>query len=206
MATVTTREYELILMLDPEIPDERREEIASEARKRIESDGSLKHDTSWGMRKLAYEIRQRTEADYRFFRFETGGALLDDLNHNLRIADGVLRFRIFKVDPDSPALVPPPPLSFSSSQGRGQRRDSRSGGRESRGERSERPRAESAPSTEAAGEAPARSAESGPEPSPEQAQDGGEASRPDQPEDGGEESRADQSDAGGDAAESEPTA
>ena len=94
-------------MLDPEIPEERREQIASEARKRIESGGTLKHDTAWGMRKLAYEIRQRTEADYRFFRFETEGGLLDELNHNLRIADGVLRFRIFKVDPRSPAIVPP---------------------------------------------------------------------------------------------------
>ena len=98
-------------MLDPEIPEERREQIASEARKRIESGGSLKHDTGWGMRKLAYEIQQRTEADYRFFRFETEGGLLDDLNHNLRIADGVLRFRVFKVDPGSPAIVPPPPLA-----------------------------------------------------------------------------------------------
>jgi small subunit ribosomal protein S6 len=100
-------------MLDPEIPEERREQIASEARKRIESGGSLKHDTSWGMRKLAYEIQQRTEADYRFFRFETEGGLLDDLNHNLRIADGVLRFRVFKVDPSSPAIVPPAPLTTS---------------------------------------------------------------------------------------------
>ena len=63
------------------------------------------------MRKLAYEIEQRTEADYRFFRFETEGGLLDDLNHNLRIADGVLRFRIFKVDPRSPAIVPPAPVA-----------------------------------------------------------------------------------------------
>ncbi len=86
-------------MLDPDITDERREQIAAEARTRIESGGSLKQDTSWGTRKLAYEIEQRTEADYRFFRFETDGGLLDDLNHNLRIADGVLRFRIFKVDP-----------------------------------------------------------------------------------------------------------
>jgi len=113
MSPATTREYELVLMLDPEIPEERREQIASEARQRIESGGSLKHDTAWGMRKLAYEIRQRTEADYRFFRFETGEELLGDLNHNLRIADGVLRFRIFKVDPGSPALVPPPPLAMS---------------------------------------------------------------------------------------------
>ena len=96
-------------MLDPDITEERREQITAEARKRIESGGSLKQDTTWGMRKLAYEIEQRTEADYRLFRFETDGGLLDDLNHNLRIADGVLRFRIFKVDPRSPEIVPPAP-------------------------------------------------------------------------------------------------
>jgi len=98
-------------MLDPDIPEERREQIAAEARTRIESGGSLKQDTTWGMRKLAYEIEQRTEADYRYFRFETDGGLLDDLNHNLRIADGVLRFRIFKVDPRSPAIAPPAGMS-----------------------------------------------------------------------------------------------
>src|SRR3954470_14381928 len=117
------REYELVLMLDPDIPDERREQITAEARQRIESGGSLKHDSGWGMRKLAYEIQQRTEADYRFFRFETEGALLDELNHNLRIADGVLRFRIFKVDPRSPTIVPPPPqAAASATPARGGRR------------------------------------------------------------------------------------
>ncbi len=108
-------EYELVLMLDPESPDERRDQIAADARQRIEAGGSLKHDAAWGMRKMAYEIRQRTEADYRFYRFENGGSLLDDLNHNLRIADGVLRFRIFKVDPGSPATEPPPPMSLAAS-------------------------------------------------------------------------------------------
>jgi small subunit ribosomal protein S6 len=113
-------------MLDPEIPEERREQIASEARKRIESGGSLKHDTTWGMRKLAYEIEQRTEADYRFFRFETEGGLLDDLNHNLRIADGVLRFRVFKVDPRSPAIAPPAPVAATAATpARGGRRPGR---------------------------------------------------------------------------------
>ena len=113
-------------MLDPEIPEERREQIASEARNRIESGGSLKHDTTWGMRKLAYEIEQRTEADYRFFRFETEGGLLDDLNHNLRIADGVLRFRVFKVDPRAPAIVPPAPVATgAAAPARGGRRPGR---------------------------------------------------------------------------------
>ena len=113
-------------MLDPEIPEERRDQNASEARKRIESGGSLKHDTTWGMRKLAYEIEQRTEADYRFFRFETEGGLLDDLNHNLRIADGVLRFRVFKVDPRAPAIAPPAPVATAAATpARGGRRPGR---------------------------------------------------------------------------------
>ena len=128
-------EYELVLMLDPEAPDERREQIASDARKRIESNGEIKHDTSWGMRKMAYEIHQRTEADYRFFRFGSNGTpLLDDLNHNLRIADGVLRFRLFKVDPRTPVIVPPPPTPLSSGRPERPRRDGdRRGGGYSRG-------------------------------------------------------------------------
>ena len=51
-------EYELVLMLDPEAPDERRDQIATDARGRIESSGSLKAEKSWGLRKLAYEIAQ----------------------------------------------------------------------------------------------------------------------------------------------------
>ena len=105
-------EYELVLMLDPEAPDERRDQIATIARGRIESGGSLKTEKAWGLRKMAYEIQQRNEADYRFFRFETESPLLDELDHNLKITDGVLRFRIFKVDPDAPVIEPPPPTSL----------------------------------------------------------------------------------------------
>jgi small subunit ribosomal protein S6 len=147
-----TPEYELVLMLDPELPDERRDQIAADARERIERAGSLKSDTAWGMRKLAYEIRQRTEADYRFYRFENGGTLLDELGHNLRIADGVLRFRIFKVDSRTPAIVPPPPTPLASGAGRGSRRDDR--GRRSdggRGRQQEEPAA-AAPRRQSEGE------------------------------------------------------
>jgi small subunit ribosomal protein S6 len=187
LAVTTNREYELVLMLDPEIPEERREQITSEARTRIESGGELKHDTSWGMRKLAYEIRQRTEADYRFFRFETGGELLTELDHNLRIADGVLRFRIFKVDPRSPTTVPPAPVaSTASAPTRGSRRQQGGPSREEREPAKEasepaaekaseppaEPAAEQAPAAEEAAEAPA------PEPAAEQAPAAEEAPAP----------------------------
>jgi small subunit ribosomal protein S6 len=101
-----TREYELVLMLDPGLEDAAREKLADEVRKQV-SGGNLKHEDNWGMRKLAYEIRQRTEADYRWFRFEAEPELLNSLDHNLKIIDGVLRFRIFRVDPDAPVIAPP---------------------------------------------------------------------------------------------------
>jgi small subunit ribosomal protein S6 len=94
-------------MLDPGLEDSARDKLADEVRKRIDSDGNLKHEDSWGMRKLAYEIRQRTEADYRWLRFEASPELLEQLDHSLKIADGVLRFRVFRVDPRSPVIAPP---------------------------------------------------------------------------------------------------
>jgi small subunit ribosomal protein S6 len=102
-----SRLYELVLMLDPVAEEGDREKLADDVRKRIEKDGDLERADNWGMRKMAYEIRQRTEADYRYYRFEAENELLDHLNHNLKIADGALRFRIFKVDPDTPSSAPP---------------------------------------------------------------------------------------------------
>ena len=94
-------------MLDPGPDEAGRDALAQDVKSRIEGKGTLKHENKWGLRKMAYEIEQRTEADYRWFRFEAPSELLDELNHNLKIADGVLRFRIFKVDADSPVMVPP---------------------------------------------------------------------------------------------------
>lgn len=121
-------------MLDPQLDAPAREALAQEARGQIEGSGSLKHENNWGLRKMAYEINRRTEADYRWFRFEAPTDLLDSLDHNLKIADGVLRFRIFKVDPSAPVIVPPVAAAAPGPRERGAQ-----GGREERGE----PRAES---------------------------------------------------------------
>ena len=94
-------------MLDPGPDEAGRDALAQEVRGRIEGKGTLKHENKWGLRKMAYEIDGRNEADYRWLRFEAPTELLDELNHNLKIADGVLRFRIFKVDADAPVMIPP---------------------------------------------------------------------------------------------------
>jgi small subunit ribosomal protein S6 len=101
------REYELVLMLDPQLDAPARDALAQQARGQIEGAGSIKGENNWGLRKMAYEINKRTESDYRWFRFEATNELLESLDHELKIADGVLRFRIFKVEANTPTLVPP---------------------------------------------------------------------------------------------------
>ncbi|HET8592821.1 MAG TPA: 30S ribosomal protein S6 [Solirubrobacterales bacterium] len=132
----TAREYELVLMLDPGLEDAARDKLAQEARAQIESEGTLKHENAWGLRKLAYEISQRTEADYRWYRFEAPRELLGRLDHNLKIADGVLRFRIFKVDPEAP-VIEAPPSGFALAPARGGDRGDRGPRGEDRGPRRE---------------------------------------------------------------------
>jgi small subunit ribosomal protein S6 len=116
-------------MLDPQLDAPARDTLAQDARGQIEGSGSLKGENSWGLRKMAYEIDHRTEADYRWMRFEASSELLDSLDHNLKIADGVLRFRIFKVDPGAPTIVPPAVTAAP-----GPRERSAQGAREDRGD------------------------------------------------------------------------
>jgi small subunit ribosomal protein S6 len=124
------RHYELVLMLDPEAADDDRKRLADDVRKAIEGSGTLDRADEWGMRKLAYEIHQRNESDYRYFRFQGEPALLERLDHSLKIADGVLRFRIFKVDPETTTNPPPaaerPAVFESDREDRRERRPRRS--------------------------------------------------------------------------------
>lgn len=126
-------DYELILMLDPQAADEAREKVAAGAKAKLEAAGEIKHEANWGMRKMAYEIDRRGEADYRVWRFTGGKDLLDELDHTLKITDGVLRFRIFKVPADSPNIVPPDTEQVmrrdedDRDRGRGRGRDDRGG-------------------------------------------------------------------------------
>ena len=134
-------------MLDPQQDAPARDALAETARGQIEAGGALKQENTWGLRKMAYEINKRTEADYRWYRFEAPNELLETLDHNLKIADGVLRFRIFKVEENTPTLVPPAvaapgPRERSDREDRGGR-----GPREDREERFDRE-----PAAEPAGE------------------------------------------------------
>ena len=85
-------EYEILLLLDPESPEERQEEILSRTRELIEKGGGTweRHEP-WGRRKLAYEIAKKEDGVYHLLLFSAEAETLDEVSRILRITDGVMR-------------------------------------------------------------------------------------------------------------------
>ena len=85
-------DYEILLMLDPELPEDRQEEIVSRVRENIErSGGTWGADDVWGRRRLAYEIDHKAEGVYHLLTFEAEPEALAEVSRVLKITDGVMR-------------------------------------------------------------------------------------------------------------------
>jgi len=94
--------YDLVVMLDTTAPDDQRAKILSDAEAMIASAGEVVSKHDWGPRTMAYEIRHKTDAEYHLIQFHATPELLANLQRTLRIADGVVRFRIIKLEPGTP--------------------------------------------------------------------------------------------------------
>ena len=85
-------EYEILLMLDPELAEERGEEIIARVRERVEADGgSWDGHEPWGRRKLAYEIDHKGDGVYHLQLFGAAPETLAEISRVLKITDGVMR-------------------------------------------------------------------------------------------------------------------
>ena len=84
--------YEILLMLDPELAEQRQEEILARVRELVEkSGGTWRSHDAWGRRRLAYEIGHKGEGVYHLVVFESDAPTLDEIGRVLKIDDGVIR-------------------------------------------------------------------------------------------------------------------
>jgi small subunit ribosomal protein S6 len=96
--------YDLVLLLNPDVEDDRREKIIHDAADLIANNGGdviERHD--WGVRATAYEIRKRADQDYHLIQFHATNEALSALDHTLKITDGVSRYRVIKLRHGTPA-------------------------------------------------------------------------------------------------------
>lgn len=90
-------------MLDSAAPDEQRQRVLSGVETTILSGGEIVNAQDWGVRQMAYEIRHKTDTEYHLLQFHGTREVLETLQRTLKIADGVMRFRIIKLAPGTPA-------------------------------------------------------------------------------------------------------
>jgi len=105
-------EYEILLLLDADLEEDRQNEIVARASGLVEKGGGSwdLHDV-WGRRRLAYEIDHKGEGSYHLLQLTCDAATLDEISRVLRIDDGVMRHmatRRIKGSPARPVAVGAP--------------------------------------------------------------------------------------------------
>ena len=93
------RDYELVLVINPEVVEEKFEATVDNISRFITEKGGVISDIErWGKRKLAYPIRHFVEGSYVLTHFKLNPASGKELEANLQISEEVLRHLLVKLD------------------------------------------------------------------------------------------------------------
>jgi small subunit ribosomal protein S6 len=91
----TYRDYELVVILSPEIGDDVVGESLDRLSQTVTSRGGEIVDVNhWGRRRLAYPIRSHLEGNYVVSQIKLEPGKVSDLEGSLRISEEVLRHMI----------------------------------------------------------------------------------------------------------------
>jgi small subunit ribosomal protein S6 len=101
-------DYEIMLLLDPEVAEERGDEIIQRIRTSVdEAKGTWDGHEPWGRRRLAFEIDHKGEAVYHLLLFTCPPETLAEITRVLKITDGVMRYGAFRRVKGGGHLKPP---------------------------------------------------------------------------------------------------
>ena len=108
-AITSAREYETIYVLRPDAGREASESIGTRVLDVISKQhGSLTRVENWGYRKLAYPVRKHARGVYVYLKYVGDGALVSELERNLRLQDAVLKFQTVKIGKVATTDAPKP--------------------------------------------------------------------------------------------------
>lgn len=89
------KQYEMMVIIDPEIGTQAVESSLEEIRSTIKSHkGEITFEDIWGVRDLAYKIKNRDTGYYAVFNFNSEGDNLGELNTTIKLDNTVLRHMV----------------------------------------------------------------------------------------------------------------
>jgi small subunit ribosomal protein S6 len=93
------RRYELMLVLRPDVADDKSQAIVDRTTRGIvAAGGQIVKVAPWGRRRLAYPIDRHREGSYHIILFEAPSDAIVELEHTLLITEEVLRHLVTRAD------------------------------------------------------------------------------------------------------------
>ena len=94
--------YEIAVVVSAMLEDEERAAVIDKVKDLVTRfEGTVTDVDDWGKKTLAYEIQKQKEAFYYFVHFESDNAECpNNLEQQLRIMDGVMRYLVVREDED----------------------------------------------------------------------------------------------------------
>ena len=89
------RRYELMLLLRPDLDDDRLQSAVEKVtRAVVNAGGTLTKVSPWGKRRLAYEIGHHRDASYFLIHFDIEPAAIRGIERDLQISEEILRHMV----------------------------------------------------------------------------------------------------------------
>jgi small subunit ribosomal protein S6 len=87
------RRYETVFIMNPELSEDQHQLLFDKLNGLVREDqGTLVKLDEWGHKRLAYEIKKQTRGYYVLMDFCGDGALVQEIERNLRLDDRVLKY------------------------------------------------------------------------------------------------------------------
>jgi len=94
-----THQYELMVILDPEIDERTVAPSLDKFLNVIRTDGgSIDKVDVWGRRRLAYEINKKSEGIYAIVDFTSTSAAANELDRQLKLSEAVMRTKVLRAE------------------------------------------------------------------------------------------------------------
>jgi small subunit ribosomal protein S6 len=94
-----THQYELMVILDPEIDERTVAPSLDRFLNVIRNDGgTIDNVDIWGRRRLAYEIQKKSEGIYAVVNFTAESAATQELDRQLKLSEAVLRTKVLRAE------------------------------------------------------------------------------------------------------------
>jgi len=94
-----THQYELMVILDPEIDERTVAPSLDKFLNVIRNDGGTIDSVDiWGRRRLAYEINKKTEGIYAVVNFTSTPAATVELDRQLSLSEAVMRTKVLRAE------------------------------------------------------------------------------------------------------------